>query len=146
MTTEHADLAERVRHLEDRSQLWELVARYANAVDDEDYATLERCFAKDAEFVGLSGNVTAGRDGVVAYLAERARAAHETRVHTPTSQVLTELGDDRAAGVVGCYAALFSRNEGDRFFAFRYEDHYTREDGRWMFRSRRVHQVVDLPR
>lgn len=139
--TDPTDLEARLRRLEDRAGLWDLVTRYAVAVDDEDYPTLEGLFADDAEFVGLSGSVTAGRDNIVAYLRDRSATAHKQRVHTPTSQIIDDLSDGRARGLVSCYAALFAYDGSESFFAFRYEDEYVQENGRWRFRRRRVHDV-----
>jgi hypothetical protein len=142
--TDSEELTTRVRRLEDRAELWELVCRYAVAVDDEDYGTLETLFAPDAEFVGLSGDTTSGRDAVIDYLRERASTAHKQRVHTPTSQVLESLGEDRAEALVNCYAALFGHDGSETFFAFRYRDEYQRAAGRWSFRRRHVHDVKHL--
>jgi len=139
------DITTRLQRIEDRAELWELVSRYGVAVDDEDYDTLRQLFAADATFGGLNGSQNQGRDGVVAYLKERADNAHDVRVHTPTSQYFDHLADQEAAGTVVCYAALFSGPERT-FFSFRYDDRYVREDGRWKFASRRVHhQVVITP-
>ena len=49
------ELEERIRNLEDRAALWELVNRYGMAVDDGDYDTLLGLFAEDATFRGLQG-------------------------------------------------------------------------------------------
>jgi hypothetical protein len=143
--SDHDELLTRIGRLEDRAELWDLICRYAIAVDDEDYGTLEKLFAPDAEFVGLSGDTTSGRDAVIDYLRERAATAHKQRVHTPTSQVIENLEGDRAAGLVSCYAALHSYDGSDSFFAFRYQDDYLRDAGRWSFGRRRVHAVKHLP-
>jgi uncharacterized protein (TIGR02246 family) len=144
--SDNDELATRVRRLEDRAELWELVSRYAVAVDDEDYGTLAKLFVPEATFVGLSGDVTSGRDHVIDYLRERASTAHKQRVHTPTSQIVERLDVDRAAGLVCCYAALYGHDGSDSFFAFRYDDDYRRDAGRWCFERRRVHDVKHLPR
>jgi uncharacterized protein (TIGR02246 family) len=138
------ELETRLRALEDRSALWELVSRYAMAVDDEDYEALRGLFAKDATFHGLQGEPAEGRDAIVAYLNHRAATAHRSRVHTPTSQVLDGVGSDSVEGTVACYAALFGTDDSKTFFAFRYADRYVREDGRWQFASRRVHDLTHI--
>lgn len=144
MTGDHEDLATRIRRLEDRSELWELVSRYAVAVDGEDYETLLGLFAKESEFAGLSGPPNVGRDKVVGYLRHRNDTDHVRRVHTPTSQFLDELDSDSATGVVSSYAALYSADGSLRFFAFRYQDRYVREDGRWKFARRTISQLTNL--
>jgi hypothetical protein len=142
--TDNGELERRLRQLEDRADLWELVSRYAVAVDDEDYGALEKMFAVDGEFIGSTGVPSHGRQAVADYLRERASVAHRDRVHTPTSQIIEHLARDTARGVVCGYAALFGRDGSDSFFSFRYADQYLREGGRWCFQSRRVHAVTHL--
>ena len=48
-------LAARVRHLEDRAEIEELIARYAVAVDDRDFDTLTDMFTNDAIFHNVRG-------------------------------------------------------------------------------------------
>lgn len=144
MTEGPGDVEDRLRRLEDRAQLWELVARYALAVDDEDYDTVAGLFAPDGQFVGLTGEPATGPDAVVAYLRERAEG-QRGRAHVPTAQILDGVGGDRVAGtVLGC-AAHFNEQGDDLFIYFRYDDEYVRRDGRWYFRRRRPHAVKPLP-
>jgi uncharacterized protein (TIGR02246 family) len=138
------ELEERIRNLEDRTALWELVNRYGMAVDDQDYDVLLRLFADDAAFIGLNGEQTKGGAAVVDYLRSRADTAHKSRVHTPTAQVLDQLDAERAAGLVTCYAGLFGHDDSTAFFAFRYKDEYVHRDGRWLFQSRQVHAVTHI--
>jgi SnoaL-like domain len=138
------ELEERIRNLEDRAALWELVNRYGMAVDDGDYDTLLGLFAEDATFRGLQGEPTHGGMAVVDYLRSRAATAHSSRVHTPTAQVLDRLDADRAEGLVTCYAALFGHDDSESFFAFRYKDEYVRREEHWMFQSRHVHCVTHI--
>lgn len=144
MTQDDTELAGRIRRLEDRAELWELVSRYAVAVDDEDYGALRTLFAAGGEFTGLVGGTQRGRDGVVEYLRHRNDTDHVRRVHTPTAQFLDQLEGDRAAGVVSSYAALYSADGSLRFFAFRYDDRYVREDGQWRFASRTIGGLTNL--
>jgi hypothetical protein len=138
------DLTERVRALEDKSELWELVNRYAVAVDDDDYGTLEGLFTEDASFLGLQGEPTVGVTAVVGYLRHRAETAHKGRVHTPTAQIIESLDGDKASGLVACYAALFAHDDTKTFFSFRYRDQYERHDGHWQFARRQVHGVTNI--
>lgn len=142
--TDDQDLRERVRRLEDRAELWELVARYGVAVDDEDYETIGSLFAADGEFAGLAGPTNVGREQVVDYLRHRNDTDHVLRLHTPTAQFLDELDGDAAAGVVSCYAGLYSADGSLRFFAFRYRDRYVREGGRWRFKHRAIDRLTNV--
>jgi ketosteroid isomerase-like protein len=138
------DLDVRLRAIEDRAELWELVCHYGIAVDDGAYEELGGLFAEDATFAGLQGKPAEGREAVVAYLKHRADTANQDSVHTPTSQVLHTISGDQAHGTVICYAALFGYDQSRAFFAFRYDDHYVRTSDRWTFSSRRVHALTHI--
>ena len=75
-------LEERIRRLEDRAEIQDLVARYFKATDDDDELTLADCFTAGARFVatGFEGGI--GREGVMAFL-KAARSGMQQTVHTP---------------------------------------------------------------
>lgn len=137
-------LAQRLQSLEDRAELWELACRYALAVDDADADALGETFAAEARFESISGVETVGRPDIVAYVLAAAADTGRQRVHTPTSQVLGQLGDGRASGLVSSFAAHVGGPDPVTFMALRYADGYVREEGRWRFASRRIHAVRRL--
>jgi uncharacterized protein (TIGR02246 family) len=136
------DLLARVRRIEDRIEIGELVHRYAVAVDDRDMATLAACYTTDAVFDSVGGR-TVGRDAITEYYAGRFRLMGPTR-HLPVSTVIDFAGEDEATGQVLAHAEL---GMGGRtiFSALRYDDQYRREDGRWRFRERRIEQLYAMP-
>ena len=123
-----------------RQHLWDLACRYAMALDDWDERALGEMFVADAEFEGITGQRAIGRAAVVAYLLNHP-ADYEERVHTPTSQVLTELRDERAEGVVNSFAGHTRQGASGDLLALRYDDGYVNENGRWRFTRRRIHTV-----
>ncbi len=132
----------RLRRLEDRQELADLVARYGPAVDDRDAAVIEELFAEDSTFDTVAG-VIKGRDRVVAYYLERL-SMFGASFHYPHSQTVEFDGDDRARGLVTAHAEMASGAEAF-WVALRYHDEYVREDGRWRFAVRRVEQLYALP-
>lgn len=131
-----------VARLADRVELSDLIHRYAMAVDDRDYDTLEALYAEEATFVGRTASPV-GRAAVVDYL-RTTQAVNGVTVHCPTSQVVKFNGPDQATGVVVSSAQLDV--EGDMtYLVFRYHDEYVRRDGRWQFARRELRNVHRLP-
>jgi hypothetical protein len=136
------DLETRLRRIEDRIEIEELLARYSNACDDRDMPALARCFAQDFEFDSVAGH-SIGRDSAMAYYRERL-GLYGVTLHVPHTLLLEVLDDDVANGVVASHAEL--ELEGEMFMtAFRYHDHYVKEEGRWCFLSRRVEAFYAMP-
>ena len=139
---DEAAVEQRLRRVEDRFELAELVARYGQLLDDRDLEGVAQLYAADATFDSLSGPVT-GREAVVGYYADRLGAGGVT-YHYPHSQVLSFTGDDDATGVVHAHAEMAI--DGKAFVvALRYLDEYRRDGGSWRFHSRRAQQLYALP-
>lgn len=137
-----ADLEARIRRLEDRQALSDLVADYGRMVDDRDVEGLRALYAVDSVFDSVMGPIR-GRDAVVDYYLERFRLFGPS-FHIPHSQTVTFLSDDEATGIVTAHAEL-GRDDGTFWVALRYLDHYVREDGAWRFRERKVQQLYAMP-
>lgn len=138
-----ATLEERVRRLEDRAELQDLVAAYFRAVDDDDYGAVGDSFTEDAEFVasGFDGDRT--RDAVVAFL-QAARAGMGQTVHTPNYVQIEFLSDCEATGLVGAHLEL-GLGEQTYFGAVRYIDLYRRAEGRWRIARREMKAIHMAP-
>jgi hypothetical protein len=130
------DLDARIRRLEDRAELEDLVIRYFMAADDDDYDALGDTFAANGSFSagGFPGGTT--REEVVDFIREDRKSMGVT-VHTQNSTLLTFTGDDTASGVVAAHLEL-ARGGTSLFGAVRYLDDYVREDGRWRILKREM--------
>ena len=134
-----SDLERRIRRIEDRAELQDLVVRYFIASDDDDYATLAATFAIDGTFSAGSFPGGAGREAVVECLRS-GRSMMGPTVHTPNYALFTFQDDDHATGQVGAHLEL---SIGGRtvFGAVRYIDKYARAEGRWQFKSRNMRTI-----
>ena len=139
MTT---DLEARLRRIEDRIELSDLVATYGRAVDDRDVALLESLYTEDAVFDSVEGPIR-GRREVVDYYLQRMRM-YGPSYHIPHSQTVEFVGDDEATGIVCAHAEL-GMPGGAFWIGLRYHDQYVREDGTWRFRERKVLQLYAMP-
>jgi uncharacterized protein (TIGR02246 family) len=132
-------LEERIKTLEDRAEIQDLVARYFKVTDDDDEAALADCFTADARFVasGYEGGTT--RDGVMAFLKSARSVMHQS-VHTPHYVHITFTGPDAANGTVMAHLEI-GMGGTTIFAAVRYLDVYARDDGQWRIASREMRAV-----
>jgi len=145
MSEEVRRLEMRVRALEDRAELRELVARYGLAIDDRDIDSLSGLFTADGSFRSRDGVMNAtGRDAVLEQFRSRFSALGPTN-HIAHDQVCTLDADgNTASGLVTSHAELW-RNGRAFVTALRYQDRYRREDGRWRFADRLLSFFYYLP-
>ncbi|WP_194238371.1 nuclear transport factor 2 family protein [Streptomyces spongiae] len=130
------DLEARLRAVEARLALGDLVARYCIAIDDQDYEGLAELFAADATWPFPDGEAR-GRTAVVAALRER-RSGNAGSVHTPHACVVTDLGERHASGTVLAHVEM-GIGGTTHMGALRYTDRYARgDDGRWRFLRREM--------
>nr|BFD94309.1 nuclear transport factor 2 family protein [Kitasatospora sp. Xyl93] len=119
-----------------------LIARYAELVDDGDFAGLGVLLA-DAVFVGGGGPVCGGeaieamfRDTIVVYADGTPRTQHVT------SNVAVEVDEPAGTATARSYVTVLQALPGlplQAVAAGRYHDRFARgEDGRWRFVERRV--------
>jgi hypothetical protein len=136
------DLEARIRRLEDRAELQELIAAYGRAVDDRDMDTLGAMYVADGIFDSTEGRIT-GRAEVVAYYRKQLNR-YGMSYHYPHSHTIDFTGPDTATGIVCAHAEL-AIIPTPFVVALRYYDEYRREEGRWRFVSRDVQQVYAAP-
>jgi len=135
------DLAARVRRLEDRLEISELIVRYATLLDDAQWDALGELFTIDGVF-GSPHSTTVGRAEVV----ENFKVKHAPFTwtwHDPHGQVVEFDDDDHARGTVIGYAEL-GNDKATIVTSIRYLDDYRREDGRWRFARRNVLSLYGL--
>lgn len=145
MNDELLALEKRLRVLEDRAELRELVARYGIAVDDRDIAGLAELFTPGGSFRSVDGVMSAlGRDAVVQQFHGRFAALQATN-HIAHDQILEFAADpDEAEGLVTSHAEV-CRNGRTFIAALRYRDRYRRHEGRWRFAERILSFLYYLP-
>jgi uncharacterized protein (TIGR02246 family) len=136
-------LEERIKILEDRAAIQDLVAVYFRAADDDDYAVMAECFAREARFEASGFEDAAGRDGIVAVL-KAARAGMGQTVHTPHYVHIRFDGADAADGLVCAHLEL-GLGAATHFGAVRYIDRYEREEGSWRIAVRAMKVVHMAP-
>jgi ketosteroid isomerase-like protein len=145
MTADTASLEARVRRLEDRAAIQDLIARYAVVIDDRDIDGIAALFTAEGSFRSRDGVMAArGREAVLEQFRGRF-AALAVSNHFSHDHIL-EFGEgpDAATGLVTAHAEVW-RNGRALIAALRYEDSYRREDGRWRFADRLLSFLYYLP-
>jgi ketosteroid isomerase-like protein len=134
-------LEERLEHLESREAIRDLVARYADAVDANDYQALGDLFVLDVRspVPTASGKVevVVGRAALRDWYAS-APSMDRPHLHFIGNHVIAFEDADNARGTVYCRAAHETERPGFwRLSTLKYRDRYRRDDGQWLFVSRK---------
>ena len=138
------DAERRLRRLEDRAELEDLVARYFLAADGDDVDGLADCFTEDGAFSVSGSRCSDTRAATVAFLVgERAKMG--LTVHSPNLALFSFHGDGAASGIVNAHLELVLGGQS-MFGAVRYLDRYVRASGgRWRIRARDMRTVHIAP-
>jgi SnoaL-like domain len=132
-----------IRELADKAALVNLSVLYSMAVDDHDLDTVVACFAPDGSFTRLGTTVRGHADLRSFYGSMMDR--YVTTLHTPESHVaVVDVDAGTARGVVNGHGELAL---GDKLLlaAYRYDDEYVRLDDRWVFASRTIRFMYNVP-
>lgn len=130
-------LETRLRRLEDRVEINELIARYGLVMDDRDMAAMPGLFTHDVVISSAAGGMNAaGRDAAVEMFRRRIKNLGPSN-HFTHDRIVTfdEANPDLASGIVLSHAEMHLRGAA-MLAAIRYADTYRREQGRWRFASR----------
>lgn len=144
-----ASMEERLRQLENREAIRDLVANYCRALDDRDLDGFVGLYTSDCVHRQRDGSLhLEGRDALRAHYAARF-LQYGVTLHTPHAHVIRFDGPDSAHGWVSGHAEMGLLGEG-WLAAFRYGDEYRREDGVWLFAKRELNtyyylRMADLP-
>ena len=141
-----ADLDTRIRRLEDRAEIGELVSRYGLVIDDRDVAAMDGLFTPDVRIWSADGVIdVSGIDAVIAMFRGRFALLGPSNHFTHDRLVDFDLVDpDRANGLVLSHAEM-QRKGLPMLAAIRYHDAYQRLCGCWRFRERRLSFMYYVP-
>ncbi len=122
-----------------------LIARYAELVDDGDFAAVGMLLA-DATFTGGAGSVS-GRDAIESMLRDSLIVYDDGTPRTKhlTTNVAIEIDEESGKAVARSYFTALQALPNltlQPIVSGRYQDRFERRDGRWRFVERRV--LTDL--
>ena len=128
--------------LVDEVAIRNLAALYAMAVDDHDIERVVDCYTDDGTFT-RAGNTERGKQELRAFYV-KMMDRYITTLHTPHSHVIAMNDRDSATGLTTGHAELSFKGTL-MMAAYRYDDTYSRVDGRWMFQSRSLKFMYVVP-
>ena len=139
--TSNSDLEKRVRELQDRAALKELVDNFSILADKKDVHAQVQLFTADATLEpvvnGKSAGVLKGRDQMEHTFGPFLNT-FQTVYHFNGQQTVT-LDGDRASGISYCTVTLIATQNGKRVrttMGVHYQDEFVRENGRWLIAKR----------
>ena len=127
----------RVRRLEDRFEINDLIARYGLVMDDRGLVGMPELFTSDVVISSADGGMSAvGRDAAVEMYRRRIKGLGPSN-HVTHDRVVTfdETNPDVAHGLVLSHAEMSLRGAA-MLAAMRDAETYRREGGRWRFAAR----------
>jgi ketosteroid isomerase-like protein len=139
-------LEQRLRRLEDRVEIGELVTRYGLVMDDRDVDAMPDLFTPDVRVRSADGVMDArGRDAAVAMFRGRFTVLGPSNHFTHDRLVEFDADDDDCAtGLVLSHAEM-QRKGQPMLAAMRYHDVYRRWQGRWCFAERVLSFMYYVP-
>jgi ketosteroid isomerase-like protein len=139
-------LEDRLRRLEDRVEIDELIARYCLVMDNRDVDAIEALFTADVHVWSADGVMNSrGRQAAVDMFKGRFAVLGPSNHFTHDRIVEFDRADsDRATGLVLSHAEM-QRKGQPMLAAIRYQDVYQRSDGRWRFRERGLSFMYYVP-
>ena len=135
------DLAARVRRIEDRFAIQDLVVAYATSLDDRQWSAIAESFTREGVFASPN-STTVGRAEIVANFQAKL-SKYSWSLHDPHGHAIAFVDDDHARGTVIAYSEL-GTPEHTLCTSIRYLDDYEREEGRWRFARRTVLSLYGL--
>ena len=143
---ESHSLETRLRQLEDRVEIGELIARYGLVMDDRDVEAIGDLFTPDVHVWSADGVIDShGREAAIAMFRGRFTVLGPSNHFTHDRIVEFDAADpDRATGLVLSHAEM-QRKGQPMLAAIRYQDVYVRWQGRWRFRERGLSFMYYVP-
>lgn len=138
------DMAVRLRQLEDREQIRQLLIDYGRTLDSRDFAAFAALFAeRGGQWIGGFGTVT-GRAEIQTVMQEKIGAGTGSpNFHVFTNESITLVGDQATALTKWLFVVQDSEKRPSLVYLGHYDDTLIREGGRWLFQRRVVHG--DIP-
>ena len=139
-----SDTEARLRALEDREEIRDLVMRYLLAIDDRDFRRFGDLFSEGCVLRSPAEGVEVhGREAIVDFF-RTVLAGYGPTMHVVHRHLVTLEAEDRATGVATAHAEL-SITGTTYCVALRYYDKYARIEGAWRFADRRYALIYAAP-
>ncbi len=138
----------RLRRLEDREEIRQLLIEYGRTLDRRDFAGFSNLFARDAEYAGGGGTAVIKGPEAIGKLLKEIFSKNPSGLNSPNFHLFANTtiqvqGDEATALSKGVFVVRGGDNLPETVMLATYHDLLIREDGAWKFKRRVV--VGDIP-
>ncbi len=140
-------IQERLRRLEDREEIYQLLMDYGRFLDQRDFVSFSSLFAaKEGEWIGGMGKAKGSQS--IRKLMEDTIGNNKTgeisgpNCHMFTNEVIHLNGDQATAKTKWVFWIQNSSRQPQPFYLGHYDDSFIRENGRWRFLKRVVYGEI----
>ncbi len=137
----------RLRCLEDREEIRQLLVNYGRALDQKDFSDFSKLFTENAEYSVGGMGITRGAAAIGKQLEEVMRknpsGLRSPGFHLFVNEIIQVKGNEATAVSKGFYVVPNEANAPAIAMLATYNDVLIRENGHWKFKKRAVHG--DLP-
>jgi uncharacterized protein (TIGR02246 family) len=145
----HSSVEQRLRRIEDKDEIRELLVAYGRDFDKRDFAAYAQLFATDGVWVGgaASSHPYIGPNAIREFVTKTyPPSSFPGSFHIMSSMSIQILGENTAtAWSRWTYVVLGVHGEPAPFAAGHYEDTLVRERGVWKFKRRQVFAEAKQP-
>ncbi len=134
-----SDIEARLKYLEDRFEIQDLVNEYVHSMEDKDSDRFKNCFTDDAQYLvgGMWGDFT--EKEAIAETTENFALAFLTTHHFTTGIRALDISGDTATGRCDVFVTAVDSEGTAITSSASYKDEFRRcEDGRWRFSRREI--------
>jgi hypothetical protein len=140
-------IAHRLKLLEDREEIRELIMNYGRFLDRRNFADFSDLFAeKDGEWIGGMGKAK-GSQAIRKLMEDKIGGNsgnyNPSNFHLFTNDRIDVAGDNAEASTKWLFVVQNASNQPQLFYLGHYEDRFVRENGRWKILRRTVYS--DIP-
>jgi 3-phenylpropionate/cinnamic acid dioxygenase small subunit len=144
---ESESIETRLRRLEDREEIRQLLIAYGHTLDMRDFVGFSRLFARNAEYVGGGGaDVTIGPEAIGNLLEEIFRenpaGLNSPNFHLFANETIRIKGDEAMSTSKGAFIVRGNDNRPETVMLATYHDELIRENGTWKFKRRVVRAEI----
>jgi uncharacterized protein (TIGR02246 family) len=144
------EMSDRLRTLEDREEIRQLLINYGRTLDQRDFAGFAKLFTEDAEYSGGGSlNAIKGPEAIARFIEEVFRR-NPTGVRFPNfhlfaNETIQVNGDEAEAISKGLFVVPNEADTPEIVMMATYNDLLIFHDGQWKFKRRVVHMEIPAP-
>jgi uncharacterized protein (TIGR02246 family) len=139
----------RLRVLEDREEIRQLLVDYGRTLDQRDFKAFARLFFENAEYVSGGSDAIQGAAAIARFLEEvfqkNPTGVRSPNFHLFANEIIHVHGDEAVAISKGLFVVPNKANGPEIVMIASYNDVLVRDQGKWKFKRRVVTGDIPAP-